>query len=107
MSDTVVIAYYDFDWDNEFSRFSEEEFYSLKEDDYEYWHVLTCQDYNINPIWNYEELAKEIMPDDAERFQDGIDCVDIGDVIDLITEKTGWLIQEVELKDCKTESNEK
>ena len=107
MSDTIVIAYYDFDWDEVSSRFSEEEFFSLKEEDYEYWHVLTCQDYNVNPIWDYEDLASEIMPDKAERFQDDIDYVDIGDVIDLITDRTGWLVQEIQLKSDKTESNEK
>lgn len=91
---STIITYYDFDWDEVSSRLNEDEFYSLKETNYEYWHVITCQDYGIPAFWDYKELANKIV-----SSQEGsVEHVSIEDVIDLISDRTGWLVSKVDLK---------
>lgn len=89
-NEKIVIAYYDFDWYEESSRFSEEEFHDMLAKDYMMLQVYTCQDYNVSPMFSYKELVDYI----------GLEEEDIDDdtLSEAITELTGWLVDSIEVK---------
>lgn len=71
-----VQVIYDFDYVEELSRFTEEEFDSLKNSDTMYFQVLTCQDYGVPPVFELNSFSEE------ERE----------DLANAISDITGWLV---------------
>lgn len=88
----LVIAYYDFDYVEDDSRFTEDEFNNLRSEDYMTFQVYTCQDYNVPPIFEYNELVKLINTDDIDDIDE--------DICNVISEITGWCVESIEFKDC-------
>ena len=82
----LVIAYYDFDYIEEFSRYKNlKKFLEAKEEDYMSWQVYTCQDYGVSPAFDYEQLKKHGLKGP-------------GDVKNIISEITKWPIERIEYK---------
>jgi hypothetical protein len=65
-----VQVIYDFDYVEELSRFSEDEFNSLKNSDMMYFQVLTCQDYKVPPVFELDFFTEEQKDDLANAISD-------------------------------------
>jgi hypothetical protein len=92
MSDRkIVIAYYDFDYVEDASRFSETEFNDLKDKDYMMFQIYTCQDYEVQPLFYYDELL---------NFSEFIEGDDVEYALsDAISTLTGCRVDYIEIKD--------
>ena len=65
-----VQVIYDFDYVEELSRFTEDEFNSLKNSDMMYFQVLTCQDYEVPSVFELDYFTKEQRDDLANAISD-------------------------------------
>lgn len=65
-----VQVVYDFDYIEELSRFTEDEFNSLKNSDMMYFQLLTCQDYKVPPVFELDYFSKEQKDDLSNAISD-------------------------------------
>lgn len=71
-----VQVVYDFDYIKEKSRFTEDEFDSLKESNMMLFQVLTCQDYKVPPVFELNYFTEEQKHD----------------LVNAISDVTSWLV---------------
>jgi hypothetical protein len=65
-----VQVIYDFGYIEEESRFTEDEFNLLKETNMMYFQVLTCQDYKVPPVFEFDDFTEEQKNDLANAISD-------------------------------------
>lgn len=86
----MIHVEYEFDYDSEIiEEMSESDFYSFMQNDYQAFQVYMCTKFKLPPVFSYSDIV-EIIEDE-----------DIDSVIDYISDKTGWLISGVSLKEMK------
>ena len=86
-----VHVYYDFDYAPESSSYrNEDAFHDQRLTNYNEWHVRTCTDYEVPPVFDMNQIIDNI----ESRYDVDVTYETLGDeeILDAISDITGWCV---------------